>query len=172
SGLRKLALESNNGHPQPGPDLDNWNFSAFCCFIRSIAPQPEILPTRLGHRQCFGLVCVAIPLHLFPSRGVERLTALSLAIPFLKPIISLSVSSGVHMTDFLVDFTWYRDPKGYRIAAFNHLNLPWRLPQDDPWRCIVPLGRRRDLIRYQPFARGGDLCLVFAEVTGPDQLLR
>src|SRR5262249_54491725 len=29
-----------------------------------------------------------------------------------------------------------------------------------------------DLIRYQPFARGGDLCLVFAEVTGPDQLLR
>jgi hypothetical protein len=76
------------------------------------------------------------------------------------------------MTDFLIDFKWHRDPKGYRIVDFNHLNLPWRLPQDDPWRCIVPLGRRRDLIKYQPFARGGDLCLVFAQVTGPDQLLR
>ena len=76
------------------------------------------------------------------------------------------------MTDLLIDFTWYRDPKGYRIVDFNFLNLPWRLPQDDPWRCIVPVGRRSDLIKYQPFARRGDLCLVFAQVTGCDQLLR
>jgi hypothetical protein len=76
------------------------------------------------------------------------------------------------MADFLIDFTWYRDPKGYRIVDFNFLNLPWQLPQDDPWRCIVPLGCRRDLIKYQPFARRGDLCLVFAQVTGSDQLLR
>jgi hypothetical protein len=76
------------------------------------------------------------------------------------------------MTEFLIDFTWHRDPKGYRIVDFNFLNLPWRLPQDDPWRCIVPVGRRRDLIKYQPFARRGDLCLVFAQVTGSDQLLR
>jgi hypothetical protein len=76
------------------------------------------------------------------------------------------------MTDLLIDFTWHRDRKGYRIADFNFLNLPWRLPQDDPWRCIVPVGRRRDLINYQPFARRGDLCLVFAQVTRSDQLLR
>jgi hypothetical protein len=76
------------------------------------------------------------------------------------------------MTEFLIDFTWHRDPKGYRMVDFNSLNLAWRLPQDDPWRCIVPLGRRRGLIKYQPFASRGDLCFVFAQVSGPDQLLR
>ena len=76
------------------------------------------------------------------------------------------------MTDFLIDFTWHRDPNGYRVVDFNSLNLPWRFPREDPWRCIVPLGRRRELIKYQPFARAGDLCLVFAQVTSSDQLLR
>jgi hypothetical protein len=76
------------------------------------------------------------------------------------------------MTDILFDFTWHRDPKGYRLVHFNFLNLAWQLPEDDPVRYIVPNGPIEGLKTYQPFARGGDLCRVFAEIRTPDELLR
>ena len=76
------------------------------------------------------------------------------------------------MIDLLRDFVWRRDPKGYRLVDFNYLNLPWRFPADDPSRFIVPIGCATDLKRYRPFARGGDLCLVFAGIKTADDLLR
>jgi hypothetical protein len=77
------------------------------------------------------------------------------------------------MVDLLKDFVWHRDRKGYRLVDFNYLNIPWRSRADDPSRrFIVPVGRMADLTNYRPFARGGDLCLVFAAVKTADELLR
>jgi hypothetical protein len=76
------------------------------------------------------------------------------------------------MSDLLIDFEWHRDVTGYRVVDFNSLNLPWRFPDDDPWRCVVPLGRKSDLNKYRPFRYQGDLCFVFSRVRNTDELLR
>jgi hypothetical protein len=77
------------------------------------------------------------------------------------------------MVDFLRDFVWHRDRKGYRLVDFNYLNIPWRPRAPDPSsRFIVPVGRRVDLTTYRPFASGGDLCLVFAAIKTADELVR
>jgi hypothetical protein len=76
------------------------------------------------------------------------------------------------MIDLLSDFVWHRNRKGYRLVDFNYLNLPWRFPPDDPSHFIVPIGRAIDLTKYRPFARGGDLFLVFAGIRTADELLR
>jgi len=77
-------------------------------------------------------------------------------------------------SDFLKDFEWHRDRKGYRL---------WRdpvrtsLPGRDPpmtslvGLVIVPKGEHSDWIKYQPFAGGGDLWKAFASVKSPDELL-
>jgi hypothetical protein len=85
---------------------------------------------------------------------------------------SLSVSERCQMVDLLSDFVWHRNRRGYRLVDFNYLNLPWRFPADDPSRFIVPIGRATDVTKYRPFARGGDLCLVFARIRTADELLR
>jgi hypothetical protein len=63
------------------------------------------------------------------------------------------------MTYLLNDFEWIRDRRGYCIKFFD----------GEHWIC--PNGGRDDWIKYQPFARRGDLCLPFAKVRTPHQLL-
>jgi hypothetical protein len=72
-------------------------------------------------------------------------------------------------SDLLKDFEWYRDKKGYRLA----LDPPFKSPviQEDD-HVIVAKGRPSDLIRYRPFARGGDLCAPFALIKTAKGLLR
>jgi hypothetical protein len=81
------------------------------------------------------------------------------------------------MLDVLKDFEWYRDRRGYRIVPFGSMvppNAPWRKKwaahEGSPW--IVPNGKQEDVSKYKPFARGADLCPVFASVKTAEALLR
>jgi hypothetical protein len=66
--------------------------------------------------------------------------------------------------DVLEDFQWTRNRKGYRITPLKelHPHLMQTYPADALW--IAPNGSLRNEIRYQPFARGADLCAAFANL--------
>src|SRR5262249_53558255 len=75
------------------------------------------------------------------------------------------------MTDFLIDFEWFRCPDGYRMAHASEIarvngEVPETYPNDD-W--IVPKSRRQ--ISYRPLKEYDTLCNVFAKVRSADDLL-
>jgi hypothetical protein len=72
-------------------------------------------------------------------------------------------------SDLLKDFEWYRNKKGYRLSV----DPPFKsLGEQKGQRAIVSNGRDSELISHRPFARGGDLCTVFAAIKTAGELLR
>jgi hypothetical protein len=83
--------------------------------------------------------------------------------------------------NLLKDFEWHRDEKGYRVerdSSFKSLKLKSLKSGEEEGvivseeDVIVANGGPSDLIRYRPFARGGDLCTPFALIKTANQLLR
>lgn len=77
------------------------------------------------------------------------------------------------MFEFLADFEWFRNSKGYRIVPARLLmDRSQQLTESaDEGDLITPNGKVENEIRYKPFARGGDLFAAFASIRSPHQLL-
>jgi hypothetical protein len=100
----------------------------------------------------------------------------------VKLLLFYRCQSGVTMidSDLLEDFEWHRDKEGYRLerdSSFKPLKFKsLKLGEEDvigsEEGVIVPKGGPSNLIRYQPFARGGDLCTPFASIKTAEELLR
>jgi hypothetical protein len=94
------------------------------------------------------------------------------------PLSRYWCQSGVTMIDpdLLKDFEWYRDKKGYRLSLdppmFGMQNGRVVANDGPRNRVIVANGGPSDLIRYRPFAHGGDLCAPFALIKTDKALLR
>jgi hypothetical protein len=75
------------------------------------------------------------------------------------------------MSDFVIDFEWHRDLRGYRLVPIRSLNLQVSAPAGRHLEWIVPLGTQSDWITYRPLEQFKDLYLLFSEIRTAPELL-
>jgi hypothetical protein len=73
------------------------------------------------------------------------------------------------MADFFIDFEWYRDADGFKLAPWKSLIYAGR-PLNRSGDCIVANGGKR--IPYRPLDQFDALYPVFADLKTPNDLLR
>jgi hypothetical protein len=78
------------------------------------------------------------------------------------------------MPDFLADFEWKRDAKGYELrnSIFEPTNLPgiFKKPTGNPTLVVRRMGGK--FVRTRPLQKSGDLYRAFASIKTDDDVLK